>query len=67
MDYQLVIYYLLGGVVFNFAYDKLVDAMGEEYEDVRFTMPERLVIMITWPLALLRFLVGFFSNNSDNG
>lgn len=67
MSYNFIVYYLLAGVVFNFLYDKLIDVLGEDHEDARFNMTERAIIMVTWPIALLRFLFGFFSNNSDNG
>lgn len=53
--------YLLAGVVFNFFYDVVIDRLGEDGEAFRFTIGERLAILIFWPIATIKFLVGFFS------
>ena len=61
--------YLLAGVVFNFFYDVVIDRIGEAGESLRFTIPERIAILILWPIAAIKFLTGFLSqfNDDDNG
>lgn len=55
--------YTLIGVIFNLAYDWLIDYLSEnnqEIEENRFTMSERFTIIFFWPIALIHFLTGFF-------
>lgn len=57
-----VLTYLFIGVIFNLLFDLLVNWLGEEHEDSRFTMAEWLVATLTWPIALTRFIIAFFTN-----
>lgn len=48
-----IIWYFIIGVVFNFLYDKAVDYTEAEY---RFTMSERFVVTLFWPIMLIIFV-----------
>lgn len=65
---QYFLYYLLGGVLFNFIYDLLIDKLGNQA--LRFTMKERIAVGLVWPLYILMFLRNFFihlfKNNQDD-
>jgi len=52
-----VITYLVLGVLFNFIFDKLVDFSGNEEQ--RFSMGERLAMVILWPLGVGMFVFHF--------
>jgi len=58
-----LIYYLVIGLVLNWAYDMLID--WSEAEN-RFTMTERLFVMLLWPITLALFIyhyiIQFFNN-----
>jgi hypothetical protein len=65
---QYIIYYLLGGVLFNFLYDLLVDKLDNQ--SLRFTMKERIAVGLVWPIYIIAFLRNFFiqlfKNNQDD-
>ena len=54
--------YLLCGVTFNFLFDMLINVLGEDMEQNRFTILERIVVTITWPIPLIKFIIGFFTS-----
>ena len=63
-----IIYYLIAGVAFNFAWDLIISKT--EAEENRFTMVERLVVIAIWPVAIVFFVYTlikslFFDNNQD--
>ena len=49
--------YLIIGVAVNFVYDWLVGYTNEEY---RFTMKERIMAGLAWPILLTIFIYNFF-------
>ena len=53
-----IITYIFIGVVFNFLFDLAINQL--EAEEQRFTMVERIVTTILWPIALIVFLFNFF-------
>lgn len=57
---SVLIYYLMGGVAFNFCYDLLVSHAGNE--EWRFTMRERLITLAVWPIYALVFIFNFLRN-----
>ena len=44
-----IIAYLIVGVAFNFVWDALINKSGNE--ENRFTLLERFIVAIIWPLA----------------
>jgi len=58
-----IITYLIIGVIFNFVFDLLVNLSGSE--DHRFTMFERLVMTLVWPIGVLAFVFHFIKNIID--
>jgi len=56
--------YLLFGVAFNFAYDKIIDSL--DIEENRFNLIERAWACILWPIAITVFLVAFFKSVFNN-
>lgn len=56
--------YLLGGVVFNFIYDKIIDS--QEIEENRLNLIERMWAGVLWPIAVTVFLVAFFKSMFRN-
>jgi len=60
IDYILT--YLLCGVTFNLLFDMLINVLGEDMEENRFTMSERIVVALTWPIHLFKFIIGFFTS-----
>lgn len=65
---QYIIYYLLGGVLFNFIYDLLIDKLDNQ--SLRFTIGERIAVGLVWPIYVIAFLrnffIHFFKNNQDD-
>ena len=57
---SVLIYYLMGGVAFNFCYDLLVSHAGNE--EWRFTMRERFITLLVWPIYVLVFIFNFLKN-----
>jgi len=57
-----ILAYLLCGVIFNFLFDMLINVLGEEHEGNRFTILERIVVTIAWPLPLIKFIIGFITS-----
>lgn len=55
-----VITYLILGVAFNFVFDILVSK--SEAEEFRFTMSERIIMTILWPLGVGAFIFNFVRN-----
>ena len=56
--------YIFIGIVFNFLFDLMVNWLASndpEHEGLRFTMPERLIAVLTWPIHLIRLIIGFNS------
>lgn len=62
MDY--IIYYCIVGVAFNFGYDLTVDKM--QREDLRFTIGERIIVGLFWPLYVIAFTINFFKELFKN-
>lgn len=63
-----IIYYVIAGVAFNFLWDLIISKT--ETEEYRFTMVERVVVTLIWPVAVGFFLITliknlFFNNNQD--
>ena len=57
-----VLYYIICGVIFNFLFDLMVNWLASndpEHEGLRFTMAERVVTSLTWPVHFVRLLIGF--------
>jgi len=57
-----VLYYIICGVIFNFLLDLIVNWLASynpENEGLRFTMAERVVMSLTWPVHFVRLLIGF--------
>ena len=66
---NIVITYLFFGVLINALYDLLISHMGEEHEDLRFNMLERIVFGILWPLGATMFIINFikiFKNKNND-
>ena len=59
-----IITYLIIGVAFNFVFDLLVNVSGEEAH--RFTVVERLVMTLIWPVGVVMFAVHFFKQFFSN-
>ncbi len=59
-----IIWYLFAGVAYNFFWDLLTTRVGSQ--ENRFTMMERLVVVLIWPLVTVFFfgmlLKNLFSN-----
>ena len=49
--------YLFIGVVFNLLFDLIVNYI--EYEQARFTIAERVITALLWPIALAVFVYNF--------
>ena len=58
-----IITYLIIGVMFNFVFDLLVNFSGNEEQ--RFTVVERLVMTLVWPIGVLAFVFYFIKNLID--
>ena len=54
--------YLLCGVTFNLLFDMLINVLGEDMEQNRFTILERIIVTITWPISLIKFIIGFLTS-----
>jgi len=52
-----ILTYILIGVICNFLFDLLVNQL--EAEEQRFTMTERIVTTVIWPIALAVFIYNF--------
>jgi len=59
-----VITYLIIGVLFNFVFDKLVDF--NESEEYRFTIKERIIMTLIWPVGVGMFAIHFFKQFFSN-
>ena len=49
-----IIWYLFAGVAFNFLWDLITTRL--ESEQNRFTMLERFIVLLIWPIAILFFV-----------
>jgi len=63
-----IIFYVTAGVAFNFLWDLIISKF--KAEDNRFTMLERLVVVVIWPVAVLFFFITllknlFFNNDQE--
>ena len=58
-----IITYLIIGVVFNFIFDLLVNVSGEEAH--RFTVVERFVMTLIWPVGVGMFIFHLIKNLID--
>lgn len=63
-----IIYYVIAGVAFNFLWDLIISKT--ETEEYRFTMVERVIVTLIWPVAVGFFLITliknlFFTNDQD--
>ena len=56
-----IFYYVSIGVLFNFLFDKIVDYL--EQEQIRFSIIERIVTTLVWPIALVVFLYNFIKTS----
>lgn len=57
-----ILYYIICGVIFNFLFDLMVNWLvsnDPEHEGLRFTMAERLAVVLTWPIHFGRLLISF--------
>jgi len=52
-----IFYYVSIGVLFNFLFDKVIDYLEQEH--IRFTLMERIVTTLLWPIAVLVFIYNF--------
>jgi len=48
--------YLIGGILFNAFYDWIVTRIKEEH--LRFTVIERILVLIIWPVPAILFIGG---------
>jgi len=55
-----LITYLIIGVAFNFVFDQLVSLSGNE--EFRFTIIERLIMSLIWPVGVGMFIFHFLNN-----
>ena len=46
-----IIYYIIVGVTFNFLWDLVISKTQKE--EYRFTMLERVIVIIIWPITIL--------------
>jgi len=58
-----LIYYLVIGLVLNWAYDILTDWSKAEN---RFTIMERLIVLFLWPIALALFIYHYLKTIFNN-
>lgn len=63
-----IIYYVIAGVAFNYLWDLIISKFRAE--ENRFTMLERLVVVVIWPVAIGFFLFIlirnlFFNNDQE--
>jgi hypothetical protein len=63
-----IISYVIAGVAFNFLWDLVISKF--QAEDNRFTMLERLVVVVIWPVAVVFFFYTliknlFFNNDQE--
>jgi hypothetical protein len=63
-----IIYYIIVGVTFNFLWDFVVSKTRKE--ENRFTMLERIIVTIIWPITILFFIFIlarnlFFGNDQE--
>ena len=58
-----LIYYLVIGLVLNWAYDILTDWSKAEN---RFTVMERLIVLFLWPIALALFIYHYLKTIFNN-
>jgi hypothetical protein len=64
-----IIWYVFIGVGFNFLWDLITTRL--ESEQNRFTVLERIIVLLIWPIAVLFFVTMFiktvlFGDNNDN-
>jgi len=63
-----IIYYVIVGVAFNFFWDLIISKT--ETEQYRFTMVERVIVTLIWPVAagffLFTLIKNLFSDNSQD-
>lgn len=45
--------YILIGTIFNLLYDLLISTLLSDKEELRFSMAERLIMLITWPFGII--------------
>lgn len=62
-----IIYYVIVGVTFNFLWDLVISKTRNE--ENRFTILERVIVTIIWPVAVIFaiyfFIKAFFTNNQE--
>lgn len=58
---NIILTYIFLGIVFNALFDLLITYLGDEHEDKRFTVFERIVAMLTWPIPLTKFIFGIIN------
>ena len=63
-----IIYYIIVGVTFNFLWDFVISKTQKE--EYRFTMLERVIVTIIWPITILFFIFIlarnlFFGNDQE--
>ena len=58
-----IFYYVSIGVLLNFLFDLVVNYI--EQEEARFSMGERIITTLLWPIALGVFLFNFFKTLSE--
>ena len=63
-----IIYYIIVGVTFNFLWDLVISKTQKE--EYRFTMLERIIVTIIWPITILFFIFIlarnlFFGNDQE--
>jgi hypothetical protein len=52
-----ILSYIFLGVIFNFIFDILINWLGAEEQ--RFTLSERIVTTLLWPIAFIVFVFNF--------
>lgn len=64
MVFNYIIYYILIGIVFNMLYDLLVDYLRNQGNDsdIRFTLKERIIVTLLWPIYATGLIVNIFIN-----
>tara|TARA_B110000444_G_scaffold257672_2_gene296662 strand:- start:764 stop:979 length:216 start_codon:yes stop_codon:yes gene_type:complete len=65
--YNLLFYYLLIGIIFGFIIEKSNEYFNKRYNpddpsNVNLNLPERLILILSWPIYLMVFLWELIKN-----
>ena len=54
--------YIICGVIFNFIYDLVINYLGKDHYNLRFSIAERVLVAFFWPLFLIKFTITLIKN-----